>query len=68
MRTGRNMEKVIDLLDALMRNKLKPLSAKDLAFAANMNHESALAWLYALHEAQMVECVNANPRLWRWKQ
>lgn len=68
MRTGRNMEKVIDLFEALISNKHQRLTAKDIAFAANMNHESTLAWLYALHEAQMVECRNENPRKWRWKQ
>ena len=67
MRTGRNIAKVIDLLEALIRNK-RFLSARDIAFAANMSHESTLAWLYALHEAQMVECKNTNPREWRWKQ
>ena len=34
MRTGRNMEKTIDLLEALMANKHRFLFAKDIAFAA----------------------------------
>ena len=68
MRTGRNVEKTIDLLETLLGNKHQFLSARDISFAANMSHEAALAWLYALHEAQMVECRNENPRLWRWKQ
>ena len=67
MRTGRNIAKVIDLLEALMSTK-RFLSARDVSFAANMSHEAALAWLYALHEAGMVECKNINPREWRWKQ
>lgn len=67
MRTGRNMEKTIDLLEALMANKYRFLFAKDIAFVANMSHEAVLAWLYALHDADLVECWNESPRKWKWK-
>ena len=70
MRTGRNQKKIANLLLVLTRHKQHKLwlSAASIAIAADMAHEAVLAGLYALHEEGLVECLNANPRLWRWMQ
>lgn len=68
MRTGRNVDKITQLLLTLTNYKHKWLSAREIADFADMSHEAVLAWLYALNEVGLVECQNANPRLWRWKQ
>lgn len=66
MRTRRNTKKIVDLLFVLTRAKHHWLSAKDIADLADMSHEAVLAWLYELHDAKLVECVNEVPRKWRW--
>ena len=70
MRTGRNQKKIAHLLLVLTQHKQHHLwlSAASIAIAADMSHEAVLAWLYALRDADLVECQNVNPRLWRWKQ
>lgn len=68
MRTGRNVDKITKLLWVLVRTKHHWMSAKNIACDSDMSHEAVLAWLYALHDAKLVECLNESPRKWRWKQ
>ena len=68
MRTGRNVDKITQLLLTLTNYKHKWLSAREIADFSDMSHEAVLAWLYALHDAKLVECLNESPRKWRWKQ
>lgn len=68
MRTGRNVDKIAHLIRVLVNLKHHYTSAKNIADEAGMSNEAVLAWMYALHEEGLVECLNENPRLWRWKE
>lgn len=66
MRKGTYLTKTARLIKFL--KSAPPMSAGMIAAAVPLDHASVLSWMYVLRDHGLVECLNENPRKWKWKQ